>query len=109
MVLIIFHGLGQNPFPFGGFGWGRHLVLPVLALMLRPTVQIAQLASRLLGEEMDRPHVVAGRAFGFSWTRIRWRTALRPILAPLIVGIGSAFRVTLGELLPHSFGPEHLI
>lgn len=99
MLLMIYHGIGKNPFPFNGFGWDNHLVLPVFTLMLRPTVQIAQLASRLLGEEMDRPHVIAGRAFGFTWNRIRWRTALRPILAPLLVGIGGAFRVTLGELL----------
>ncbi|MGH2524483.1 MAG: hypothetical protein ACRDH2_18410, partial [Anaerolineales bacterium] len=33
------------PIPLQGFGWDAHLVLPVLALLVRPTVQIAQVTA----------------------------------------------------------------
>ena len=36
------------PLPVQGFGWDLHLVIPALALMVRPTVEIAQMTAGLL-------------------------------------------------------------
>jgi peptide/nickel transport system permease protein len=99
MVLYTLKGFGKPPFPFGGFGWDEHLILPVLALMVRPTVQVAQASARLLADELDKPYVVAARSVGHSWQRVRWRTALHNVLAPIILTITGSFRVLLGELI----------
>lgn len=40
-----------SPLPLSGFGWDAHLVLPVLALSLRPTAQVAQFTATLLAGE----------------------------------------------------------
>ena len=47
---LVFQGL-TAPLPVGGFGWDLHLVLPALALSLRPTAQIAAITANLLVDE----------------------------------------------------------
>jgi peptide/nickel transport system permease protein len=87
------------PLPLQGFGWDLHLVLPTLTLMLRPSVQIAQMTASLLSGEIPQPHIVAARSRGNSWNRIRWRHALRGVLAPVILTVASSFRWLVGELI----------
>ena len=87
------------PFPMQGFGWDKHLVLPVLALMARPTMQIAQLTAGVLSGELNKQYVQAGRSLGQSWRGIRTRYALRNILAPVILTITGSFRLLVGELV----------
>jgi peptide/nickel transport system permease protein len=85
--------------PIKGFGWDRHLVLPVLALMARPIVQIAQVTAELLKDELGKQYVVAARSVGFTWRAIRWRLALRNILAAVILSIAGSVRLLVGELI----------
>ncbi len=87
------------PIPFQGFGWDLHLVFPVLALMARPTVQIAQVTANLITEELSKQYIVAARAIGHSWRTVRWRHAMRNVLAPIVLTIASAFRILMGELI----------
>lgn len=57
---IIWAGPGSEaPFPTKGFGWDKHLVFPVLALALRPTVQIAQVVAELFSGEIGKRYVIA--------------------------------------------------
>ena len=85
--------------PIKGFGWDRHLVLPTLALLARPTVQIAQVTAELLMDELAKQYVVAARAVGHTWRAIRWRLALRNIVAAVILSIGGSVRLLVGELI----------
>ncbi len=85
--------------PMQGMGWDEHLVLPTLALLVRPTVQIAQLTAGLLVDELGKLYVVSARSFGNSWSVVRWRHALRAILAPVVLTIASSFRLLVGELI----------
>lgn len=85
--------------PAGGFGWDLHLLLPLLALLFRPAVHIAQVLAELLAKEMGKNYVVAARAFGKTWAKIRRRHALANVLAPVTVVAASAFRGTMGELI----------
>jgi peptide/nickel transport system permease protein len=89
----------KAPLPLQGFGWDLHLVLPTLVLMLRPAVLIAQVTSGLLSGEINRQYVVAARSRGNSWARIRWRHALRNVLAPVILTIAGSLRWLVGELI----------
>jgi peptide/nickel transport system permease protein len=89
----------KPPFPLQGFGWDIHLVLPVLALLLRPTVQIAQVTAGLLSDELNRQYVVAARSRGNTWRRAQWRHALSNVLAPVLLAMASSFRLLVGELI----------
>jgi peptide/nickel transport system permease protein len=90
---------GQETIPIRGFGWDVHLVLPVFALMLRPTVQIAQVTANMLAGELGKQYIIAARSFGHTWRDIRWRQAMRNIIASVILSIASSFRMLVGELV----------
>jgi ABC-type dipeptide/oligopeptide/nickel transport system permease component len=100
VFVIILHGPNsESLIPIRGFGWDNHLILPVLALMLRPTVQIAQVTANMLVGELAKQYIVAARSFGHSWHDIRWRQAFRNVIAPIILSIAGSFRVLVGELI----------
>jgi ABC-type dipeptide/oligopeptide/nickel transport system permease component len=97
---VIAKGPGTElPFQISGFGWDDHLILPVLALMARPTMQIAQLTSGILSGELNKQYVRAGRSLGQTWRGIRLKYAMRNIIAPVILTITSSFRLLVGELV----------
>ncbi len=85
--------------PVSGFGWDEHLVIPVLALLVRPTAQIAQMTAALLVDELEKQYVTAARSVGNSWSAARWRHAFRNILAPLALGIASSLRWMIAECI----------
>ncbi len=90
---------GEGGIPIRGFGWDKHLILPVFALMLRPTVQIAQVTANLLVGELGKQYIIAARSFGHTWRDIRWRQAMRNIVAGVILSIAGSFRMLVGELV----------
>ena len=100
VYLVMARGpLTEAPLPLRGFGWDNHLFLPVLALSLRPTVQIAQVTASFLAAELGKQYIVAARSFGHTWRDIRWRQAMRNIVAAVILAIASTFRLLMGELV----------
>jgi peptide/nickel transport system permease protein len=87
------------PIPLLGFGWDSHLIMPVLVMSIRPTVQLAQLTAGMLVEEFDRQYVVAARSLGHSWRQIRLKDAFRNIYAPIILTVAGSLRLLVGELI----------
>ncbi|RPI31676.1 MAG: ABC transporter permease [Chloroflexota bacterium] len=99
-IFLLFWTPGIDPvIPFQGFGWDAHLILPVLALMVRPTVQIAQMTSGMLSSELEKQYITAARSFGHSLKAIRGRYALRNITAPVILTIAGSLRLLVAELI----------
>jgi peptide/nickel transport system permease protein len=97
---VIRKGPGTEiPLPIDGFGWNLHLVLPTIALVVRPTVQVAQTTAGLLSTELSKQYVVAARSVGHGWREIRSRYAMRNILAPIILMLATVFRLLVGELV----------
>lgn len=90
---------GEMLLPTSGFGWDIHLVPPVLTLMLRPVVQVAQVTSALLVQELRKDYVVAARGFGFKWGRILRHVAMRNVLAQIVLAINNTLRFLVGELI----------
>jgi ABC-type dipeptide/oligopeptide/nickel transport system permease component len=100
VFVLILHGPNsESLIPIRGFGWDNHLILPVLALMFRPTVQIAQVTANMLVGELEKQYIIAARSFGHTWHDIRWRQALRNVIAPIILSIAGSFRFLVGELI----------
>ncbi len=85
--------------PVSGFGWDLHLVMPLIALAIRPTVQVARVTAGLLTEELGKRYITAARGFGHTWRVIVREKALKNILAPLFLAISSAFRLSVAELV----------
>lgn len=104
MLAIVYYLLwkgpgSSSPIPIKGFGWDAHLVMPTLALLLRPTVQIAQVTAGMLAGELSKQYIIAARSFGHTWRNIRWRQAMRNTLAPILLTIAGSFRLMVGELI----------
>lgn len=72
---------GFRLLPVGGFGWDRHLVLPVLVLAVRPIAQVTRLTYARVTTILDQDSVRAAKGKG-----------LRPI------------QVWLGHILPNAMG-----
>jgi peptide/nickel transport system permease protein len=87
------------PLPLSGFGWDMHLILPVVALMARPTFQLAQVTSGVLSAELGKQYVIAGRSMGRTWRSIRMRFALKNVITPVILTIAGLQRFLVGELI----------
>lgn len=85
--------------PLEGYGWDAHLVLPVLALMLRPTAQIAQVTAGMLVAELGRQYVVTARSLGVGEARITRRHVLRNALPSVVGTLAASLRLTAGELI----------
>jgi ABC-type dipeptide/oligopeptide/nickel transport system permease component len=102
MLYITISGLtldGETPLPTRGFGWDLHLVLPVLTLSLRPIVQIAQVTSGLLVQELRKDYIKVSRGFGHRWGHILRSHAMRNVLAQIILSVSNTSRFVVGELI----------
>jgi peptide/nickel transport system permease protein len=104
IIGLIFYLLWRGPdsenlLPISGFGWDAHLVLPVLALMARPTFQLAQVTAGVLSAELGKQYVIAGRSLGQTWRSIRLRYAFKNVITPVILTIAGLQRFLVGELI----------
>jgi peptide/nickel transport system permease protein len=99
-IMYLLWGPGDGVLlPFQGFGWDAHMVLPVLALAVRPTLQIAHTTATLLSDELGKQYVVALQGMGHSRGAIRGRFAFRNILALVILVIAGSWRLLIVELI----------
>ena len=100
LVLIQSSGVDAKPLlPVAGYGWDLHLILPLIALAVRPTVQIARVAGGLLSEELGKRYVTSERGFGYTWRMIVRDKAMKNTLAALFLAISSAFRLSIADLV----------
>ena len=99
LLMIIYVPGASMPLPIQGFGWDAHLILPVIALSLRPTAQIGQIMAGLLVGELGRQYVMAARGRGLAEMRVVRHHALRNVWAPLAHALASTVRLMVGELI----------
>jgi ABC-type dipeptide/oligopeptide/nickel transport system permease component len=99
LLFTIYSRRGQLPLPLQGYGWDAHLVLPLLALAVRPTAQIAQVVAGLLAGELGRQYIVAARGKGLSESRVIAHHAMRNVWAPTAHSIAGAVRLLVADLI----------
>jgi peptide/nickel transport system permease protein len=99
LFLVIHTPWGNQPLPLQGFGWDLHLILPVTALVIRPTAQIAQVTAGLLVGELGRQYIVAARGKGVPEQRIVAHHALRNVWAPLAHTIAGTVRLLVSDAI----------
>lgn len=85
--------------PFQGFGWDAHLILPVLVLMVQPTVKIAQVTGSTLVDELQKPYVKAGISLGHTFRAMKDRFAFRSVVAPIVQSVAYSARLMVAELI----------
>ena len=99
LLLTIYARLGSVPLPIQGYGWDWHLILPLVALCVRPTAMIAQVVAGLLAGELGQQYIVAARGKGLDERRVIWHHALRNVWAPVAHALAGAVRLLVADLI----------
>ena len=82
----------------GGFGVDAHLVLPAIALGLRPAAYIFRTTATALDEARHAPHVVTALAKGLGPSAIARRHVARNAAPALLAGIALGAQTSLSSL-----------
>ncbi|NDJ53199.1 MAG: ABC transporter permease [Chloroflexi bacterium] len=85
--------------PIMGFGNVEHLILPVIALALRPAAEIARVTSELVAEELPKPYIKTARAKGLPWRLVLLRHAFGNVSSATITTLGNSLRYLISSLL----------
>lgn len=97
-LILTIYGPGLM-IPFQGFGWDAHLILPVLVLIIQPTVRIAQVTGTTLVDELQKQYVKAGISMGHTFTAMKNRFAFRSVVSPILQAIAYSTRLMIAELI----------
>ena len=82
----------------GGFGLDAHLLLPAIALGLRPAAYIFRTTATALDEARHAPHVTTALAKGLGPTPIAVRHVARNAAPALLAGIALGAKTSLSSL-----------
>jgi ABC-type dipeptide/oligopeptide/nickel transport system permease component len=82
----------------GGFGLDAHLLLPAIALGLRPAAYIFRTTATALDEARHAPHVTTALAKGLGPTPIALRHVARNAAPALLAGIALGAKTSLSSL-----------
>ncbi len=85
--------------PTVGLNLGWPMLLPIAALALRPTLQLALFSAGLLAAEAGKPYARAARSLGFDWRALQGRLLFRNTLLPIAAFLAASFRVIVAELV----------
>ncbi|UCC50389.1 MAG: ABC transporter permease subunit [Anaerolineaceae bacterium] len=89
---------GQAILPAGGYGWDKHLVLPVLVLAARPLAQITRISFVTLRDVLSQDYVRTAHAKGLRKFQVRWSHVMRNAAIPILTTVGISFRFALSTL-----------
>lgn len=89
---------GSALLPVGGFGWDKHLILPVLVLAARPVAQITRVTFVTVGGILDQDYVRTAYSKGLRDYQIRLHHVLRNAGVPILTTAGLSLRFMLSSL-----------
>ena len=88
LILILVFAVQLDWLPTSGYGTPAHVILPALALSLRPIGRITQIARSSMLDELARPYVTAARGRGIPISKIASVHALKNAAIPIVTTIG---------------------
>ncbi len=88
LILILVFAVQLDWLPTSGYGTPAHVVLPALALSLRPIGRITQIARSSMLDELAKPYVTAARGRGVPILRLTSVHALKNAAIPIVTTIG---------------------
>jgi len=98
IVTTITRRLGTSILPVGGFGWDKHLILPMLVLAARPIAQITRITFVSLQNALKQDYVRTARSKGLYRAQIILVHVLRNAAIPILTTIGISLRFSLSSL-----------
>lgn len=99
LYLVLYTSATVSFLPISGFGLDKHLILPILVLASRPTLQVAKVTATLFENELQRDYVQVARSKGLTSRRVSWRHVWPNIVSPVLVTIGASIRLLISGLL----------
>lgn len=96
---LLYAGRGTTLLPISGYGFDRHLILPVIVLAIQPTFHLAKVTAGLLENELQRDYVLVARSKGLGWQQLLGRHAWANVLSPALITMGEAVRLMVGGLV----------
>lgn len=106
LEITCYRATGVQLLPVGGFGWGRHLVLPVLVLAARPVAQVTRLAYAQFSTVFAADYVRTANAKGLRALAV-WLRHITPNGATTVLtAMGTSMRFALSSLpvIEYMFG-----
>lgn len=98
LEILLYRNTGIQLLPVGGFGWDRHIVMPMLVLAARPTAQMARLCYARFSDILVQDYVRTGHAKGLRAVRL-WRKHIVPNAAnTILTSMGTSLRFSLSSL-----------
>lgn len=88
LILILLFAVQLDWLPTSGYGTAAHVILPALALSLRPIGRITQIARSSMLDELAKPYIKAARGRGIPLSRIASVHALKNASIPIVTTIG---------------------
>lgn len=82
----------------GGFGLDAHIVLPAVALAMRPAAYVFRTTATALDEARHAPHVVTALAKGLGPLRVATRHVTRNAAPSILAGLALGAKTTLSSL-----------
>lgn len=89
LLLVFAYGLGWVPGVGEGDGSWRYLILPVIALGIRPAALIARLTRSCMLEVLNQDYIRTARSKGVSETMVVTKHALKNAMIPVVTIIGT--------------------
>jgi ABC-type dipeptide/oligopeptide/nickel transport system permease component len=89
---------GKALLPVGGFGWDKHLILPMLVLAARPLAQITRVTFVTVEEVLAQDYVRTAFSKGLRSSYITAVHILRNAAVPVLTTIGLSLRFSLSSL-----------
>ena len=89
LLLVFAYGLGWVPGVGEGDGSWRYLILPVIALGIRPAALIARLTRSCMLEVLNQDYIRTARSKGVNETMVVTKHALKNAMIPVVTIIGT--------------------
>ncbi|MEM8564221.1 MAG: ABC transporter permease [Pseudomonadota bacterium] len=88
LLLVLVFAVQLAWLPTSGYGSFAHVILPAVALSLRPMGRITQIARSSILDEMSKPYITSAMGRGISMRRIAIVHALKNAAIPIVTTIG---------------------
>ncbi len=85
--------------PLSGYGLDAHLILPILVLASRPTLQIARVVAGLLEHELQQDYIRVAQSKGLAWHVLFWQHAFPNVASAVAMTVGQSMRLLISGLI----------
>lgn len=96
---LLYSGSGTTLLPISGYGFDRHLILPVIVLSIQPAFHLAKVTTGLLENELHKDYVQVANSKGLTWFQLLRRHTWPNMMSPVLITIGEAMRMMVGGLV----------